>query len=141
MKRILLGLVGGLLAVAGLSALPAAPASAACPYTNCITTAVYSEARSNVPAGTRVAVRVAVQASGNVDPVGSARLVVIRKGNGKTVFSRSQSLRDRRTRFVLPKLKKGQYRIAISYTPRRESTFKASKGTTRSLKVRPARRR
>lgn len=143
MKRIVVGLLAAFLTMAGLVAVSPAPATAACPYTNCVRTAVNSEGAKNIARGKRVNIKVGVRAVGNLPPRGNITLTYYRQGRPSAVARQSKPAVPAGTpanksgaTFRTPKLVPGQYRIVVKFVPRAGSVFQASQGKTRMLTVR-----
>ncbi|WP_139977444.1 Ig-like domain repeat protein [Nocardioides litoris] len=140
MKRLVLGLLATLLVAAGLVSASSTPASAACPYTNCIQTSLNSEGPRVIRQGKKATIKVGVRAAGNVYPTGTVRFTVYKKGQRGSIFQRTKNVSPAeryvsRTRFTTPRLSPGTYTIRMRYTPTAGSVFKVSTNK-RTLTVR-----
>lgn len=140
MKRIAFGLLAAFIALAGLVSVSSSPASAACPYTNCVATQVSTAGPRVLNGDDRATIQVGVRAAGNVRPTGTVRFTIYRKGKKGAVHQVTKNLTPggdasvSRTMFTTPKLGKGNYTLVFRYNPNPTSVFKASK-TSRGLRV------
>jgi Big-like domain-containing protein len=132
MKKYLSGLIAALMMAAGLVAFSGQSAQAACTpdkYTECPAVAVSSKGSSKtIKPNKKPKIAVQVKAQG-VKPQGSVTITI--KGP-KTTVSKTFTVKNGKVTYTGPKLKKGTYKITIS--------FKGAKGysdakTTYTLKV------
>jgi hypothetical protein len=143
MKKLVLGLLATVLSFAGLVGVSSSPATAACPYTNCIVTATNSAGPAAIRPGARASYKVGVRAVGNTAPRGTVTMRAYRKGRPGVIAQATKRVVPAgggisRTSFKTPKLNRGTYTIVFRYTPAAGSVFKGSV-TRRSLTVRPRR--
>ncbi len=141
MKRIILGLLAVVLAMAGLVAVPPAATSADCPYVGCVLTKTSTEGKRNIKrAKSPVTFKVGIRSAGNAYPTGVVRLTATRKGSSGIVFRRTGRITPAeefvsRVRITTPRLRKGRYTLTFNYVPTKGTVFSASR-QSRVLKIR-----
>jgi hypothetical protein len=130
--KTLAGLITALLMAAGLVAVSAPPASAACnSYSGCVDTSTTASAPKKVKKPRRATVCGSVRAiASNAKPRGTLRFTVTRN-LGKFQFSKTVPYQGGKMCVVTKKLKKtGGYTVRVVYTPGKNSIFNPSSGAT-----------
>ncbi|MFB9312324.1 hypothetical protein [Nocardioides plantarum] len=137
MKRIVVGLLAAFLAIAGLVAFTPRPATASCPYTNCVTTQTTSTGvRSD---SNTVVYAVTVRSAGNTSPKGTVKFVITKYATSKVVKSQTKTVtrlysNSARATFSTGNLAKGKYTIRFTYNRAYGTVFRDS-SQARSLVI------
>jgi len=137
LKRIVLGLLAAFLTFAGLVAVAPQPATASCPYTNCVTTQTTSSGvRSD---RNTVVYKVTVRSAGNSSPKGTVKFVITKYGTSRVVKSQTKTVtrlysNSARASFSTGNLAKGKYTIRFTYNRAYGTIFKSS-AQVRSLVI------
>ena len=129
MKKFLSGLVAAFLLTFGFVAVSAPTASAAAcgnAYVECVSTKTKASAPKKVVRGAKAVVKVNVTAQG-AKPAGKVTITV--KGKGVN-FSKTVNYTGAKVSIATPKLvKKGTYKVTITFAAKSGSTFKNSKAS------------
>ncbi len=131
MKRLIVGMIAGLLMFAGLAAVSAESANAVCPYTGCVKTATQVRV-TNAPVkqGQKARVCVRVITAGNGTPTGRVSIAVTRTNGGYKYFD-SKNYRGGQTCFKTSSIqKRGRYIVLAKYQPGARTIFGASNNST-----------
>lgn len=129
MKRLIVGLLAAFLTVSGLVAFSPQPATAACPYTNCVATSLTTK-------GTRLndnkaSFKVTVKSAGNTWPRGRVELKITKRNTTRVIYTKVRRVVQASSNssvidIVTPTLPRGTYTLRFRYIPDSQTVFKAS---------------
>lgn len=131
LKRIFAGLVTAFLLTAGLVVAAPQPATAACPYTNCIATELTSQGTRVPSPRTNVIYKVTVTSAGNSYPRGRVLMTVRQFGKAAIIYARTRRIAQASTNSSVidqktPNLRRGTYVVTFTYDPDAGTVFQPS---------------
>lgn len=124
MKRLVAAVATATLLPLGALTLTAAPASADCPYSGCVSTAPKTKVPDEVKAGKPAKVKFQIATTGNVKPKGT--VIVVIKRDGKVVSKEELPYKGGALTYKSDGLKKGSYSVKIKFVPKDGSIYAPS---------------
>ena len=126
MKKYFASLIAAIMMTAGLVAFTEGTATAACPYTGCITTYTSVDAPAQVKRHNRARIGVRVFTDGNGEPKGSVTIRVKRTTGGYSYINSKRYTGDK-VWFTTTRLHKlGKYVVTARFDRKAGSAFKDS---------------